>query len=426
MLIPLIDIQNSANLYLDAQTVVPAVNVLCVDALAQELLPMVYYSWSHSNAHLGNDRLPDISSSWFNSTVFDPIFGFEEGSPPPVFEILPEAANSAININWNANRSFYILLAFENDNQTDYEFCSMTMNLRGGCSSQYSLSSIGATLTSNCLQHDMVWNQPVVLAQNDTSEKWVAVALQWAQSVGLNSGLQNVNSSLQEILGKFARFGPGNNLTQPLLVEALAVLVASTLLDSMVRAPFDGSWPYMTDTLPSPVKQPFIARVSPYYASVPESPWQNAFIAVLAAIFTISLVCLVYLLLVSAGHSKFPRWLKTDSSTKGLRKDYTEIQELFQIALYSPQPENDSPAAVATENGTLTTKTWHLCEATPGVIGRAGQHHNLHITFSGEKTRRGYSNEDHSQSPPTESYNLSRRRSTRISTQLSFEDANLD
>ena len=163
------------------------------------------------------------------------------------------------------------------------------------------------------------------------------------------------------MLSELVMRGPSLDTEQPLFVEALAVLAANTLLDSMVDAPFDGSWLYKTNNVQSPVKQQFMAniRISDY-ASGCTDPWQNVFMVVLAAVFVLNLAFFGYLLYISALRPCLLRLGRREPSRSGLKKDCTDLGELFQIALNSPQPMVGSPASVAQERGKLQSARWHF------------------------------------------------------------------
>ena len=338
----------------------------------------------------------NISSTWRNSTVLDPIFGFRNDAPPPVFWRLPDLRNSNLNGNWNAMNAVYLLLAFEADR---FSLCSLSMSFRGGCSSELTVSASSSTLSTNCAQHDMSYNQLLpqfpqdAKPQNATLSNWVHFAYRWAEAVALDSGNSTTNAAAPAMLAEFAPLGPIFNPTRPLLVEALAVLAGNTLLDSMVGAPFDGAWPYQNASIPTPVLQSFEARVTrSIYVSGGNTPWKNVFMLVLATTFILSSVCFGYLLFISCISHCLSRFGRRDSTRNGLRQDCTDLNELFQIALNSPQPGQGSPVCNAREKGELQKLKWRFRNNTPATTATSPDRlDGLHVVFDGGEELRNIS-----------------------------------
>ena len=376
------------NAMLDAQTVVPTVDVLCAQGSAQELSPLIYTDWSSPQSDLKTTNLP-LPSGWYNSSVFDPIFGFNASSPPPVFYRLPGAYNSILSGNYDGASTLYVLIASAPEPQIEYNLCGMSMGLRGGCSSEFSMSISGSMLRSNCITHDMSYNKSLKLAQEDTPANWVALAFSWAETVALDTGDKDTNAAFPHMLVELTVQSQSTSSSRPLMVEGLAVLAANTILDSMVAAPFNGSWPYQSKTLEQPKMQQTIARVTMSdFASGVGAPWQRGFMFVLASVFILNLVFLGYLIFISAIRPCLSRLRNTDPSRNGLWRDCTDFSELFQIALNSPQPGLGSPVGVAQEKGKLHDMKWHFrnraAVGTPGGSGLDG----LHLSFDGEENYR--------------------------------------
>ena len=369
------------DLDIDAQTILPMLNVLCAEATESELLPLSYNNWTNHNVTSSNNL--NISSTWRNSTALDPIFGFQDNSPPPVFWRLPAIKNSILNGNWNAMKAVYLLLAFAGQNQTtDYNFCSLSMSFRGGCSSELSVSASSSTLKSNCAAHDMSYDQPLHSDQYNPSTSWPLFAYQWAEAVALDSGKGSPNAAAPALLAELALQGPTFDPKRPLLVEALAVLAGNTLLDSMVDAPFNGSWPYNQPSLPTPVLQPIKARViRSAYSSGGAASWENVFMLVLTMTFILSLFCLGFLLYISTNCSRLSG--RAGLAGSGLREDCTDLDELFQIVLNSPQPGEGSPACDAKAKGGLANTKWHFRESA-GATNKDGLD-GLRVAFDGDE-----------------------------------------
>ena len=372
---------------LDARVVVPTINALCAQGSAQELLPLVYQNWSNPLSNVSASNLT-VPQGWHNSTVFDTIFGFSAASPPPAFYRFPGPSNSEMGRNYPRADSLYFLITSGSKLSPYYNLCGMSMGFRVGCSTELSVSMSGSILKSNCTQHDMSYNEPLQLAQNNTRMNWVNLTATWAEAVALDTGNGDSDAALPSMLVSQTVQSQSSNSTQPLMVEGLAVLAANTILDSMVAAPFDGSWPYPNNTLQEPVMQSFTASVTiGDFASGVGAQWQWSFIFVLGSVFVLNLVFLAYLILISAIRPYLSRIHKTDSSRNGLWKDCTDLSELFQIALNSPQPGLGSPVGVAQEKGELHDMKWHFRNgATVGTPG--GGTDGLHLAFDGEQTYR--------------------------------------
>lgn len=368
-----------------------------------------------------------IDIDWYNSTVLDRIFGFRRvESPPPVFYRIPGTNNSLLNGNWHAAGALYLLLASQVGQQVEYSVCGMSFNLRGRCSSEFSTSASGSLLKSNCMQHDMSYDQPVRLAQNSTPASWAHASYSWAEAIALGAGNFDANASIPTILSEYITQGSSFDPKRPSMVESLAVLAANTLLDSMVDAPFDGSWPYQTQTLESPAMQSFTARVSTsdYTSGVQaQALWQNVFIVVLAAVFVLNVAFFGYLLYISAYGVCMSRFRWMDPSKRGLRMDCTDLSEVFQIALNSPHPGKNSPVGAAQRSGTLRSMRWHFRDGAPSSSpdGLDG----LRLAFDKDENYGMTSpGQDYFTSPRADNFGLS-KRGNRAYTPVSFEESTM-
>lgn len=355
------------NLALDAQTVVPVLSVICAEASEEDI---------HSSVGSHNSKL-------------DPIFQFNAQSPFPTFQRLPETYNSALDSNNKANK-LYLVLAPGTNRPFGYNLCSMSMSVRGGCSTELKIATNSSTLRSNCAFHDMSYNKPVNITENITQD-WTNIGIKWANAVALANPTDgsDTNAAMPGMLANFAPRAPSVDPTRPSLVEALAVLAASTLLDSMYSASFDGSWIYNVTSLAAPVQQPFQARMDiPAHISGPSAPWQNIFLLVLAAVFLLNVAFFYYLLLISVirpyrsrlGYA--PPHRASDSG--GLQRDCTNLSELFQIALNSPQPARGTPASLSrTAGARLQDVKWHIRNREAGgeSSGLDGGTEGLRVAF---------------------------------------------
>lgn len=86
-----------------ASVVSPAVNVMCVNMMQDELAPLVYTAWPNAKTNatnVGNQTIgfsgwqQDVpvasSTEWLNKTVVDDVFRWGEayGRRPPVFQLV--------------------------------------------------------------------------------------------------------------------------------------------------------------------------------------------------------------------------------------------------------------------------------------------------------------------------------------------------
>ena len=358
------------------------------------MFPLIYSNFTHLPKNPSPDTLAAFNETkWYNSTVFDPIFGFSRDQPPPIFYRLPGVNNSVISHYSQSRYAQWVLLPTDHNhsNQVDYNFCRLTISLRGGCSSEMSMSMSSSKLSTNCAQHDVSFNQTLAPSP-DLAWAWSNVSFQWAQAVSLDASYSDANSATPFMLSEFVPDSPVLPTKRPSLVESLAVLAANTLLDSMVDAPYNGSWPSTNTTLPSAIMQPFTARVTwnQYASPGAREPWQNIFMIILAAVFVINLICFSYLLYITLFRACFSCFrpgagAASNRNRNGMREDYTDLNTLFQVALNSPSPRLMGNSPVRGKKESVYSKKWHLREG--GLQGGQGLEgaDGLCVAFDGEE-----------------------------------------
>lgn len=317
----------------------PFVNVLCTMGMSEADLDPVM-----------SDTAGDSTDG--TGTSLDHIFrwGSQYGDMkwPPVFQrdTLPEKYNTVVNdtngIPWGRD-AIYILGRSGGKDQdgveTDANFalCSLRVGLTPKCSTVYNASSSGGQLSAHCedgdddLRYEYGRPQKILTYGNDSlSPDWVNVGSEWAKSIALNDGAVLANSSNARIWTQlFLSTGavdwegkPQYSSALPSPAEALAVMSASTLLQSARDAPFvQMDWNYSSNPLEAPGQvQSFNASIrAQEYASGGTSAYQRGFLAVLLATFAINAWILVYLV-------RHRSWYL----------DFVDPVNLFPLALNSP------------------------------------------------------------------------------------------
>lgn len=295
---------------------------------ADELGPLVYTSWPQFNGTLPETKtwpaafdIP-VRPSWLNTTSVDDIFGFGKkyNRRHPVFPKLPHAFNTIINSSTGYFDSLYLLAASETDS---YMLCSIRQSLTPNCSTTYRVSANGGSLISLCEDptDELAYRKSQPLATNGVwNSDWINIAIGWANSIGLNSGIRDANAANARFLSRLIPTEPHIDPTLPSIAEALAVLAGSTLLTASLNAPFIHYWNYSVPLLEIPQYQAFNASLRTQdYASGATQHWQGIFYIVLGFVFITNLFCLGYFLF-----------------NDGLVTDFIEPQNLFCISLNSP------------------------------------------------------------------------------------------
>lgn len=334
-----------------ASVISPAVNVLCVNMSADELAPLVYTAWPNATSNstgVGNQTVgwsgwaaevpvwnaSHPSEQWLNRTVVDDVFhwGSRYQRRPPVFQLYPKELNTVVN-NPDANATDAIYILSTSNKTHEYTLCGLQSWPAIQCSTRFNVSGTASmAMSADCAQDvDYYPENATRFTSNPDSyvhtmspgstfalqDDWRRMAWLWAVSTNLNGGVDNANASDARILTELALAEPQLGGGLPSLAEALAAMVANTLVTASVNTPFAHYWDYDVagGILPEPAMVSFRARVrSQEYASWHTEPWQGVFYAVLGLAFALNLLCLAYL-----GRS-------------GLVKDFLEPTSLFALA----------------------------------------------------------------------------------------------
>ena len=348
---------------MDARIVSPAVNVSCVSASAEELKPLVYSEWPNSKKldpkypWPGNYTIPK-PRDFKNTTVFDDLLGLHSERPPPIFPLLPEKFNSVlaavqyVKVDGPPDAIFVLFTSNETNtvDQANYMVCSIALTLEPGCSTQYTASMGGGSLTANCDDdNEMAYqaSHPTGLHLTD----WTPIAEDWALALSLNGGIFNASAANARLLTQLIPRHAALAADKPSIAEALAVLAGCTVVQSALGAPpTEAGWPYSQAEAPGnilaePRLDAFeaIVRFSDY-ASGGES-WQAVFYLVLVAVFLLDGLCLAY----------FVHALRR----RGLVRDFVDPLNLFALALASPASGRPAGGAGGGEGRRLREK-WHV------------------------------------------------------------------
>lgn len=347
---------------LEASVPSPAVNVLCVGATRAELLPLIYAEWpnTHFNASSYNPSpAQDIpkTPSWLNSTALDPIFGWgpKYGQRPPVFGKLPEPYNTVVNTTGVWPKDSIYLLGKPNVTSPEYVVCGIRAKQTGVCSTSYRAASSGAFLSSNCenktntLQYN---REDPDFVEGVWSPDWVSIGSEWINSLSLSAGITNGDASnarlLTQLMPAYDQSAKTYSLDPalPSIGEALAVMAGSTLILSSRDAPYVGYWNYSTTMLDEPVYQYFKASLQVVgYASGGTEKWQAVFYVILLFAFITSAVCLGFFIVEARGRQI---------------TDFTEPQNLFALAVNSPQSSRLEGACGCGPEGRQLKERWFI------------------------------------------------------------------
>ena len=315
------------------------------------------------------------STGWYNKTAFDDIFGFTFDRPPPLFFNLPPVYNTNLNSSGNRPDAMYVLLnsnfTATDPNLPPYTLCGMSMTLRTGCSSTLQALVSGSIIASDCSADNEMAYHPLPTNNGsswDRNRDWVSIASGLALATSLNAGITGNDASTARVMTQLAPSNSTLNPWRPHLAETLAVLLSNTLLSSTTDAPFDGAGPFNGSVtaeaiLPTPSLQPFTATVQVSdYASGGSASWQNIFVLILVPVFLLNCLCLAYIFFISLPQRWLPRGKYHNPNGpqydprgaplpyqsqhpylhSGVQRDYTDIQNLFVLALGTAEPREGS------------------------------------------------------------------------------------
>jgi hypothetical protein len=346
---------------LEASVPSPAINVLCVGMSQKELEPLVYSSWpGGSKFNPTNwtsnppDDIPGIPS-WLNRTVVDDIFKFgpKYGQRPPIFGRFPKAYNTILNGTgaWPTN-AIYLLGASPPYQTTPYVLCSLRAKQTGHCSTTYNVESSGALLTSQCEDpaNSLQYNHRQDMIEGLWNADWKNIASEWGNALSLNAGISDGAASNARLLMQMVPNKTDGvyalNPSMPSVAEGLAMMAGSTLILSTQDAPFVPFWNH-TDTILSEAEyQLFNATLQAFgYASGGTEKWQGIFLVILVFAFLTSFVCLVFMIVEARGRQV---------------TDFTEPQNLFALAVNSPQSARLEGACGSGPMGRQLKERWFI------------------------------------------------------------------
>ncbi|MCJ1390993.1 hypothetical protein MMC18_003854 [Xylographa bjoerkii] len=346
------DFSGLGQFFIGASVPSPAVNVLCAAVSRAEISPLVYETWpgaqelpfNGSSWPLGYDlpRAPD----WLNSTPVDDVFEFGErySRRPPIFPKFPSEYNTILNTTIEYVDALYILAASSSD---QYMLCSLSASLTPNCSTWYNSSISGGVMWSHCedINDPLAYSKSHPNATNGFREKdWVSAAFYWAVTVDLNGGISDSDDSTARLLTQLMPTKYSLDPALPSIAEALAVLAGPTLLTGSIDSPFVHFFNYTIDVFDHPVLQQFPATLAYQdYASGGDQTWQGVFYIVLAFAFVLNLLCLGYFI-----------WFGS------LVNDFTEPQNLFALALNSPQSQQLAGSCGGGPEGEQLRATWFI------------------------------------------------------------------
>ena len=251
----------------------------------------------------------------------DDLFGFDDIQKHPIFPILPESYNTVFNYSqiWGQDSVFVLATSATGT----YTMCSMRVALSPNCSTEYSASVSGGSLTSHCDPGNplaYIRSEPKA-PQGVWSQDWVNVVSEWGIGLSLNAGIVNGNGANARLLSQLIPTSTSLDPSLPSISEALAVLAGGTLILSSQDSPFIHWWNYSTaDTLVDPQYQAFNATLKTReYMSGGQHPWQGVFYIVLLVVFVTNVICLGYFV-ISGSHLT----------------DFMEPQNMFPLSLNSP------------------------------------------------------------------------------------------
>ena len=352
------DLDGLGEYFLEASVPSPATNVLCAGMSEQDLSPMVVTLWPGYNGTAPNNTnwpggydIP-LFPDWLNKTAVDDVFGFGEkyGRRMPVFPKLPIPFNTVENTTavtpLYTTDSMYILGA---NNNSNYMLCSLRTYLTPNCSTAYHAALSGGFMSSRCNDPDnpLAYRQSHPEATSGVyNTDWINVANQWAVTMSLGAGLTDNDASNARLLTQLIPTAETLDPLLPSIAEGLAVLAGSTLLLSSMDSPMIHHWNFSSSLyqLDPPQLQAFNATLrSQDYSSGGTQRWQGIFYIVLLLVFATNVFCLAYFLL-----------------HRGLVTDFIEPQNMFSLAVNSPQSYVLEGSCGGGPEGAQLKSAWHI------------------------------------------------------------------
>ena len=253
--------------------------------------------------------------------------------------------------------------------------CSIRAFIYCGCSTLYHAEQSGGLMSVHCDDdplNTIPYNQsqtaaPLMINSSD----WKDVGSEWINSISLGQGISDGSAAgarmLTQMIPPYTQGQMKLQDDMPSTGEALSVLAGCTLLISSLAMPFVHYWNYAESSLTVPQYEPFNASVSSRdYASGGTQHWQGIFYVILAAVFIMNLLCLVYLLV----------YYRAD----GQVTDFTEPQNLFSLAINSPPSYTMSGTCGAGPEGAILAKRWKVGMQRDEALG-TGYHPHFYVKF---------------------------------------------
>lgn len=369
----------------------PVVNALCVQtSIEGDLDPLVYTAWSNSTAPFNATAWPTQinglnMTNFKNTTKLDDIFrwgpqyGTGAGSQRayPIFSKYPQEYNTILNhtqFPFYGRDSIYLLgqgggnSPAGNSLVGNYVLCELSASITPDCSTHYNATTSGGSMEAVCNDKDddlryIVSNWNATRGNNTRSKDWFDIALDWGNSLSLNTGISDGKASNSRLLMQLLLDSPQLSPSLPSVGEAIAVMAGSTLLFSAYDSPFntelwvslfrystvlrsktDMTQNYTTNILESPQPQYFNASVrGQEYASGGVEASQKGFLLILFPVFIANVLILGYLL-----------W------QRGLVTDFSEPPNLFSLAINSPPSQLLAGSCGAGPHGDQYKVNWVL------------------------------------------------------------------
>ena len=367
------ELNGNGEYLLSASVPAPAVNIFCAGMTGEELAPLIYVTWPHSNGTFNvstwptspPDNIPKVPD-YPNATVVDDLFSFgkDRGQRAPIFPKLPQPYNTLVNGTgqWPANAIYLLAAPPPSTITAPYLFCSLKAMQYPNCTTRYRAAKAGGELSVHCDDDPRntipyARSQPAARSGNWETD-WKNIASEWANSLSLGNGIADGAASNARLLTQMIPAFDNNTTPTaldgalPSIGEALGVLAGCTLLMSGKDAPFIHYWNYSTHggdgtMLQNPQYQMFnVSFIYQDFASGGTQRWQGLFYVVLVAVFLTNVFCLVYL-----------SW---SLRNEGQLTDYTEPQNLFALAVNSPPSKSLSGACGGGPEGDMLSKKWQV------------------------------------------------------------------
>ncbi|KAI1424132.1 hypothetical protein F5Y12DRAFT_472510 [Xylaria sp. FL1777] len=357
-----------------ASVVSPVINVLCVNMNEDELKPLVYTQWP--NARIEQTGFPDqwigvadwqqdvpnSPTEWLNRTVVDDIFKWGEkyGRRPPAFQLYPIDFNMVTYHAINFTDPLYILAkgAIE-----DYTVCELRSWVTPKCSTTFNLSGTsGGHMEARCEDpndqnaFERVSPEGTNLAPMPSGD-WLNMANEWQLAIDLNGGAQNSNASNARVLTNLVIGKPELDPLLPSMAEGLAVLATSTLVTGSINTTFQPQWTHYEEVddnniIPNGIYETFRAEVqTQQYASAHTAAWQVIFYPVLALVFVLNVLCLLYLVFGTT----FTSFLAAKPLLKKKKQDSSAVSAAlpFPISFTRNKPRHQAQSSRGSDSENL-------------------------------------------------------------------------